>query len=466
MKLFIRKTIMLFIVIMGVSLINYPALATDVGGIIYTDTTWTLSDSPYDMIDRVTVADNVTLTIEPGVVVNAISNDKYFEVWGYLNAIGTDTSFITLNGVKTEPRTSDAVINIQFAVINGGGPFYFCSFGSSFSLRDSKIYNLNKIQAKCGTDSYIERNIFVGCGEIYFVDGVQIRNNVFYEQTEPIRIDGNSAIIEYNSFLSTDRIALHVTSLTADFSATNNFWNTDDTSVIDSMIIDHNDVYGQPYYILYSPFLTEPHPDTPILDLNQAPTSNCGADQVVFDEVTLDGRGSSDPDGSIVSYYWTLQHRTNSANNRDVSGDNPTVSNLNRGFYDVYLTVTDDGALTDTDTMLLAAAGSCSCTASTMYIEAIEPNLLKADKGEKHGQALVKVLDDCGNPVSGVTVYGKFSGDFTDSVSGATGGGGNVLLTTTTWMKGNPAFTFCVDDVSNGTLSYASDDNVETCDSF
>ena len=96
----------------------------------------------------------------------------------------------------------------------------------------------------------------------------------------------------------------------------------------------------------------------------------------------------------------------------------------------------------------------------------IEPNLLKADKGEKHGQALVKVMDDCGNAVSGATVYGTFSGDLSESLKGQTGGDGNVLLTTTVSTKSKPAFTFCVDDVINGTLSYAPADNVETCDSY
>jgi hypothetical protein len=43
---------------------------TPVGGIIWENTTWTLENSPYVFVDRVTVAPNATLTIEPGVVVN------------------------------------------------------------------------------------------------------------------------------------------------------------------------------------------------------------------------------------------------------------------------------------------------------------------------------------------------------------------------------------------------------------
>ena len=76
-----------------------------------------------------------------------------------------------------------------------------------------------------------------------------IRNNVFYQQGS-----GEAAIsavfikvipiIEYNSFLSTDRIALKLAYQTAQMIAGNNFWNTADTSVIDSMIYDRNDDLG------------------------------------------------------------------------------------------------------------------------------------------------------------------------------------------------------------------------------
>jgi hypothetical protein len=319
----------------------------------------------------------------------------------------------------------------------------------------------------------MERNIFLNTSEIRVersTSYVHIRNNVFYQQNGPLSVDGElgepaHAIIEYNSFLSTDRIALYAFR-NANINAENNFWNTSDPSIIDSMIFDRKDDLNKLYFVDYTPFLTTPHENTPIPDFNQAPTSNSGDDQAVHDQVTLNGTGSFDPDGSIVYYDWSLQHRTNSANNRTVSGDNPTVYNLNPGFYDVYLTVTDDGGMLDTDNMLLAVAGSCFCTPSTFHIEMIEPDLLKADKGEKHGQALVKVMDDCGNAVSGVTVYGIFSGDISESINGQTGGDGNVLLTTTVSTKRKPSFTFCVDDVINGTLSYAPADNVETCGSL
>jgi len=91
---------------------------------------------------------------------------------------------------------------------------------------------------------------------------------------------------------------------------------------------------------------------------NVSPTADAGPDQIVFNKVTLDGSGSSDPDGSIVAYEWQLNHRTNPAFNRTATGIKPTVLNLKKGYYDVTLTVTDDQAATDTDTMELAVAGN------------------------------------------------------------------------------------------------------------
>ena len=91
------------------------------------------------------------------------------------------------------------------------------------------------------------------------------------------------------------------------------------------------------------------------------PIAEAGPDRVVFNEVFLDGSGSSDSDGAIISYEWELEHRAFPAYNRSAGGQSPTAAilNLEPGFYDVTLTVTDDDpeALTDTDTMVLAVAG-------------------------------------------------------------------------------------------------------------
>jgi len=86
---------------------------------------------------------------------------------------------------------------------------------------------------------------------------------------------------------------------------------------------------------------------------NQAPTANAGPDQTVTDsdgsgseQVTLDGSGSTDSDGTIQSYVWT------EGGTQIAAGAKPTVT-LAVGQHTITLTVTDNGGLTDTDTVVI-----------------------------------------------------------------------------------------------------------------
>lgn len=90
--------------------------------------------------------------------------------------------------------------------------------------------------------------------------------------------------------------------------------------------------------------------------------TSAGPDQIVFDSVMLNGSISSSPGGTIISWEWSLEHRTNSSFNRAATGQNPTLTDLAPGFYDVILTVTDNAGAIGKDTMLLAASGKCTGT--------------------------------------------------------------------------------------------------------
>ena len=98
-----------------------------------------------------------------------------------------------------------------------------------------------------------------------------VRNNVFFEQTTDYAVEvwaayGSAQIlVEHNSFLSTDRVALVLPSgySSAAMSAPSNWWNTTDTSEIDGMIFDQNDDLSSAGLIDYSGYLGAPHADTP-----------------------------------------------------------------------------------------------------------------------------------------------------------------------------------------------------------
>jgi len=97
--------------------------------------------------------------------------------------------------------------------------------------------------------------------------------------------------------------------------------------------------------------------DSAILATALLPIAEAGADQIVFDAVTLDGKAIY-PTKRIISWEWSLRHRTNSSFNRTASGQSPTISGLKPGFYDVILTVIDDSGKTYTDTKVLVATGA------------------------------------------------------------------------------------------------------------
>jgi PKD repeat protein len=93
---------------------------------------------------------------------------------------------------------------------------------------------------------------------------------------------------------------------------------------------------------------------------NQAPVADAmGPYTAIVDQaVEFDGSGSSDPDGSIVSYDWDFGDGSNG------SGVRPTHAYASKGTYNVSLTVTDDSnAVDSSQTTVSVEPGNQSPTA-------------------------------------------------------------------------------------------------------
>jgi len=89
------------------------------------------------------------------------------------------------------------------------------------------------------------------------------------------------------------------------------------------------------------------------------PVANAGNDQIVGDTITLNGSGSSDPNGSVVSFLWNIEHQTNPVYNRTVTSEEGStiLTELKKGFYDVTLMVTDDTGSVNSDSLFFSATG-------------------------------------------------------------------------------------------------------------
>lgn len=90
---------------------------------------------------------------------------------------------------------------------------------------------------------------------------------------------------------------------------------------------------------------------------NNAPTANAGADQTITlptSSTSLNGSGSTDSDGTIASYVWTMISGPSTSPNIDPSDTvSPNISGLIEGTYVFQLVVTDNNGATGTDTVTI-----------------------------------------------------------------------------------------------------------------
>jgi hypothetical protein len=146
----------ILLVITMFALIGMSANAlTNVSGGIYSNTTWTLNNSPYIVIDNVVVFPGVTLTIEAGVVVK-FDSTKGLEIrQAALYAIGTSTDSITFTSNSSTPS-----IGIWGGIYcHGTSPFIRTFNYCNFNYAGTAILNMNYDTLIVKNSKFINNNI-------------------------------------------------------------------------------------------------------------------------------------------------------------------------------------------------------------------------------------------------------------------------------------------------------------------
>jgi hypothetical protein len=185
------------------------------------------------------------------------------------------------------------------------------------------------------------------------------------------------------------------------------------------------------------------------LEQNTRPVADAGTDQTVeqtgtLTNVTLDGSGSSDPDGDALTYTWT------GGGLSGVSGASPTVQ-LPAGSHTITLTV-GDGELTATDTVQVTVQDTTDPT-----IAGSRTPDANADGWNNTDVTVSFECDDSGSGIAGCSAPTTLNTDGAgQSVTGtatdnagntaqATVGGINIDMTAPSIVFGGNAGTYTVD---------------------
>ena len=161
---------------------------------------------------------------------------------------------------------------------------------------------------------------------------------------------------------------------------------------------------------------------------------------------------STDSDGTITAWSWDFDDAGATS-----SAQNPSHTFSGNGTYNVSLTVTDnDGNTASASQSVTVNDGS---GASTMHVEGITEVSIIRGGGGGSAEVTVTIHDTDGNPVADATVSGTYSGDLSGSPSGVTDAAGQVTLASDAFTARPFDLAFCIDNVTNATLTYDSADN-------
>jgi hypothetical protein len=263
---------------------------TELGGVLTDDTVLDLAGSPYRLIDSVTVPADVHLTILPGVHVLGIGSVPLFVVLGTIDVIGSEDAPVVLDGncvadfFFADNSAATARLNVEQALVQNGVSFWAIGGDeprATFSLKNSRLQNVSRESYVWypEADIFIEGNVFVraaGFSVGHSDANVYVRNNRFVSFHEAVltgdpeslglfwvenwaAYDGSVTVVEQNAFLTVSHTALELPPGFEDtaIDGRNNYWGSESTDVIGSMITDALDGNEHATVIPFAPIATE-----------------------------------------------------------------------------------------------------------------------------------------------------------------------------------------------------------------
>jgi PKD repeat protein len=184
----------------------------------------------------------------------------------------------------------------------------------------------------------------------------------------------------------------------------------------------------------------------PVAIIQATPTSGTAPVAVAFN-----GAGSSDVDGSVVSYAWNFGDGTTG------SGVSVSKTYSAAGTFTAVLTVVDNLGATGTASQVITVSAP-----STQFIRVQSITLTKTIvRGKSVVKAAVKVTDLNGAVVSGVKVNGKFAGAVAGNASGTTDSAGTATLTSKSFTTSG-VVTLNVTGLVKTGCTYSSANNLVT----
>ncbi len=208
--------------------------------------------------------------------------------------------------------------------------------------------------------------------------------------------------------------------------------------------------------LLYGPMAGSPPPPPPPPPDNTPPVADAGADQTVIDTdqspsewVTLDGSGSSDPDGDALTHVW-------SEGGTELATGATTSVHLNDGIHVITLVVTDTKGASDSDTVTIEVQSAPPVSGSS-HVGDLDGSTDSNRKGRWQASVTVTVHDDLDMAVADATVSFSVSDGTTRSCT--TDATGTCSVTSRRQSSDAAFIDFAVVSIAHATLTYRGSDN-------